>query len=671
MRLLASTLAIVVWFVTIASAATVGKTAQRSYEDGCVQYWVHHDAVALNEFAAASRADPSAPMPHLMQSRIYLRMGRLQQAESEIQRAVSSLSRATDEDRYLIRAWAAHVDGTTHVARREAALEDARRTAETGIAIYPESVELYLLRGELEPNPVREAPYFLAARRLNPRHPFTLRWYPPNLPLPQVACGPGETVSPPSQSPRLFSGLGAVHMRITTRDPRAQAYFTQGLCCLYAYVSPPASSAFLAAIKFDPHCAMAYWGLSFCTGQSYLPLPVAEKALALARQFGTVKEQWYCSLRVLQLQGRPDQFLYDLCGAMVHFPDDVDLWVWRATWRGFLGETGDDGRTLQGIPFDLAARRIQPDHPSPNHELIHGYEIINRPMLGWPYTWGFRRSAPNLPHAQHMQAHLAMRLGRWKEALQCTERSVRLSQEGFPELDRDHHLNILMWALGHEGCFRAAQAAPRSRAQDLSWPRMLRLKLDDKALAAWAHTRLNGSGDGWYLGALANLDQGHWQAAKQQLQHFKDIRGVWYGADLDDWRTEVDSRIQYESGKQAQGIAAVRAIARWVDAIAGTSAEGCRWGQGAYYDNLWAEMALGAGRLDEAQEAFCEGLAHEHGSIVAVLGLQVVSERKHQATLAASYAARAQAVWSQADPGARDRLLARLRAIANRRAEPF
>jgi tetratricopeptide (TPR) repeat protein len=302
---------------------------------------------------------------------------------------------------------------------------------------------------------------------------------------------------------------------------------------------------------------------------------------------------------------------------------------------------------------------------------VHGYEIIDRPMLGWPYSWGFRRSAPNLPHAQHMQAHLAMRLGRWKEALNCTRESIRLSFAGYPELDREHHLNILCWALGHEGCFKEAVNGHHSKSQDNSWPRMLRLKLDDARLAAWAQTRIQTVGDGLYYAALADLDQGHWQAAQEKLDHFNQIRNTWYGADLNAWRDEVDARVTFESGHHAKGLEEIRSVARWVDGTSSTSAEACRWGQGSYYDDLWGETALRAGNLDEALEAFSEGLAHEHGSIVSAVGLQVVWERKQNPNLVKHYARRGSEIWDQADPGALANMQKRMRAIAAGQAEPF
>src|SRR5262249_18723465 len=52
------------------------------------------------------------------------------------------------------------------------------------------------------------------------------------------------------------------------------------------------------------------------------------------------------------------------------------------------------------------------------------------------------------------------------------------------------------------------------------------------------------------------------------------------------------------------------------------------WGNGAYYMEAWGVGALQAGKLDVAEEAFHEALAHDPGSVRAALGMQVVCERQ-------------------------------------------
>jgi hypothetical protein len=124
--------------------------------------------------------------------------------------------------------------------------------------------------------------------------------------------------------------------------------------------------------------------------------------------------------------------------------------------------------------------------------------------------------------------------------------------------------------------------------------------------------------------------------------------------------SEVRGRYLVQSGNADEGLKMLREAA----AKAVKDYDAHAWGGGSYLLEAWGEAALWAHRWDEAEEAFLEALAHEHGSIVGALGMQVVSERRGQTEQAARYAERARAIWKDADAGALERQLARLRKMA-------
>ena len=66
------------------------------------------------------------------------------------------------------------------------------------------------------------------------------------------------------QGPRrlalLNPGAGPVHFPITTANPMAQKFFNQGLNLVYSFQWVEAERAFRQALRFDPDCAMAFWG---------------------------------------------------------------------------------------------------------------------------------------------------------------------------------------------------------------------------------------------------------------------------------------------------------------------------------------------------------------------------------------------------------------------------
>jgi hypothetical protein len=233
----------------------------------------------------------------------------------------------------------------------------------------------------------------------------------------------------------------------------------------------------------------------------------ANRGLELAQRNGADREIRFCAARVLELSGqlRRKEFLDALDGAILAYPDDAELWIWRGKTCG--QQYGLASGDVEAIPFQLAAHQIAPEHPGPSHELVHLYEAIQRPELGWPYAEAYRRSAPNMPHAQHMMAHLAMRLGRWREAVDCTRASREKSLAGFPELDPSHHVDILIRVLAHEGRFREAEAEPQAYRDGLPWARLLQLKADPADLRTWALAH-DKSPEGKYVNALVTLDDG-------------------------------------------------------------------------------------------------------------------------------------------------------------------
>ena len=94
--------------------------------------------------------------------------------------------------------------------------------------------------------------------------------------------------------PPLWTGLGSVTYKISTKNERAQTYFDQGLRLAYAFNHGEAQRAFRMAQKLDPDCAMCFWGEAFVLGPNInLPMQedavapafaAAQKAKALARQ---------------------------------------------------------------------------------------------------------------------------------------------------------------------------------------------------------------------------------------------------------------------------------------------------------------------------------------------------------------------------------------------------
>lgn len=639
--------------------------AARDYDEGLRSYYLGQLDVAAREFQDVLRRDPDCAMAQWGLSRVLQKQGKTAEALTAAEKAVELAREADDRERQLATAWRRYLGAAAKpAAERKKEENGARLDLDLAVAIYPNEPEVWLLRAEVAESPLRATPFYLAAFRLRPDHPLAKLWKAPVVPAPNLTPTPTQPVPPVAEPPRLMEGLGQLSHPVTTRNPQAQAYYEQGLRCWHSYVAPMrnkigAGVNFQHAANLDPECAMAYWGLSFCVqnGDVMTQLAAANRALELAQKYGTDKERRFCAARVLELSG-PDQrerCLDAIDAAIAAYPDDVELWIWRG--KIYTGYNLGGNVVTECLPYQIAAYQMHPEHPAPNHELIHGYERIDRPALGWRHTEGFRQSAPNMPHANHMQGHLAMRLGRWQEAIDCARTARRKSLEGYPELDAGHHIDIMVRALAHEGRFKEAEAEPRAYRDGLPWARLLQLKAIPEELDQWVERRLK-TPDGAYIGALARLNRNDLPGALPLLNRVEEQWKKNATANLYRYN-EVKGRYLVQSGNVDEGLKLLREAAAKAVKDSGLHA----WGGGSYVLEVWGESALRAHRWDEAEEAFLEALAHEHGSIIGALGLQVVAEQRGQADLATHYAARAAAIWKDADPDALPRQLERLRKL--------
>ncbi|MHB2016107.1 MAG: tetratricopeptide repeat protein [Candidatus Xenobia bacterium] len=641
-----------------------------TYDRGLRDWGCGRVDAATAEFRVATRADVGNPMPHLMLSRCLLQQHKVDAARQEMKAARKLAGQATDAQRFMLNVWQlrlAAVGARSRVATRT--LQAARRLASLAIAVYPDDVQQWLLRAELEPDRIRALPFYLAAHRIDPQLPLPPGWQLAPPPIPAVKTVPWAT-SAPIEQPILFDGLGQVHFTITAHNAGVPAWFKQGMCCHYAYVWPVAAQAFRYALTLDPHCSMACWGLSFCQlpGKA-TSLALARACVRLATKYGSPLEQRLGAARVLQLQSPTvlsEAAQKALAGCIAAAPDNADIWV----WVGLAYK--DAGEQVMELPYCLAAARIQPDHPGANHELVHGYEAIQRPMLGWDYALAFAASAPNMPHAQHMIAHLATRLARWDIALTDCRRSVQLSLAGYPDDLPEHHMEVFLRILAHQGHFEEAAHLPPYIRDTLAWGRMLQLRAVPADLSLWAHQRREKrNGVGWYLGSLVDLDAGKTSLARDFLRRADEVfprqtsalaRAEAAQVPATYLVNEVQGRLDIAEGHVDRGLLVLQHNAQRATQDYNLH----QFGEGAYPMETWGEAALATGRWDQAVTAFSEALAHENASIVGALGMQVVCEVRGDRTRAASYAAQARQIWHDADEGALDRLLAWLRSRAAR-----
>lgn len=495
--------------------------------------------------------------------------------------------------------------------------------------------------------------------------------------------------------------------RVTTDAKLCQDYVDQALGYFYSYVWMEAARSFETALLHDPDCAFAHWGLAralkrYGRGNATASLLRAWEL----REHASPRERLLIKAMMEedgQLPGvgsgdqRKQKAIATIDELLALYDDDEEGWYYRAQLAGGQGLFGGKASS---VPFYKALLKVNPLHPGANHELLHFYENFQRPALGWVHAENYIKSSPGIPHAFHMQAHLATRLGRWDKTSDRSARAIELqrayhAREGVtPRQDwqYQHHLETLLVSLTHDGRFAEAREIKKEcdrAGYNLPAP-SFRLHLAardyDAALEVAERVRQGrgtaaaapprgkaakgraprggGSGDkvtASYYAALVYLKKGEPGRALPEIEvlqaAFRDRKS--------DRRLELNLL-------EAQGLylcqtgagpAGLKMLAKAVEKTKDSYGHHA-WGNGAYYMEAWGAGAMAAHKLDVAEEAFLEALAHDPGSVRAALGLQVLCEWQGRDEEAARFAAKARRCWARAESRHYQAELAALRAAA-------
>lgn len=521
---------------------------------------------------------------------------------------------------------------------------------------------------------------------------------------PPASVKKAEPTSRPKNA-MLFTGLAPApqtpnacvfHYPVTTRSAECQALCDQALGEYYSYIWMEAARSFETALKHDPDCAYAWLGLHRALekwgkgaqpvgnaieavtgslthsglGAKYTTPPrdyALEQARTLMNRAGH-REQLLIQAK-LQEKGmwpnvgpdeRKKKATATLDELLTLYEDDEEGWFWRAQ----IAE-GQNGPT----PFYKALLRINPVHPGANHELVHFYENSRRPALGWPYAEGYMKSSPGMPHAFHMQAHLAMRIGKWDQTTDWSWRAVELERayhqaRGVKPADDHqfyHHMEILTRSLVHNGRFaEAKQIQTEAIGYDYHFrPEWFRMALTEHDWAGAekiiAHFRKSDKATAAYYAAQLALAKNRPDEAATAIDTLRQLAQSQKSNRIAERRLwEVQGRWMCQTG---QGEAGVKLLQRAVDKTKDDYFHHA-WAGGAYYMEQWGIAALEAGDAATAAEAFQEALAHDSGSVRGALGMAALNRRLGKTEEADRFMKVARRCWVKASSKDFDRLAA-------------
>jgi tetratricopeptide (TPR) repeat protein len=240
--------------------------------------------------------------------------------------------------------------------------------------------------------------------------------------------------------------LGTVHFP-TTCTENVQKNFERGVALLHSFWYEEAQKQFEQVAQDDPHCAMAYWGISMSLWHQLWNHPNAKtiakgkaevkKAESLhprddrERGYIAAVDAFYGGKKDRSYQVRADAYSKAMQAAYEHHPEDSEAAVFYAL--SLLASAPDHDTTFSHQKKAAAILEklfaTEPDHPGVAHYLIHSYDSPQMAQLGLPAARRYAKIAPASPHALHMPSHIFARLGLWQDDINSNLASIAATRK--------------------------------------------------------------------------------------------------------------------------------------------------------------------------------------------------------------------------------------------------
>jgi tetratricopeptide (TPR) repeat protein len=241
--------------------------------------------------------------------------------------------------------------------------------------------------------------------------------------------------------------LGAVHFA-TSCNAAAQKEFDRAVALLHSFQFNHAIEGFNAALKSDPTCGIAHWGIAlsqwsnpFAAGmKDNSQLQAGRESAERGKAAGARTERevayiaavtsLYNSFESTPQQARLLAYRDAMEGLASKYSDDKEAQIFYALALAAAEEPTDKAyaaRLKAGAILEKLFRE-EPDHPGLAHYIIHTYDV---PSLAGKALVAARRYsdiAPDAPHALHMPSHTFTRVGYWQDSIDSNRAAAAASR---------------------------------------------------------------------------------------------------------------------------------------------------------------------------------------------------------------------------------------------------
>jgi hypothetical protein len=230
--------------------------------------------------------------------------------------------------------------------------------------------------------------------------------------------------------------LGAVHFATSCAAPAGKD-INHAVALLHSFQFSRAIEGFNAALKDDPTCAIAYWGIALSEwsnpfapglkdkGQLQLGQQSAERGKALPprtareRAYIAAVGKLYDDFESTPQRARLLSYRDAMGGVAADYPHDAEAQIFYALALVVAEDPQDKtyaDRVRAGSMLETLFAQ-QPTHPGLAHYIIHAYDVPALAGRALSAARRYAQIAPDAPHALHMPSHTFTRLGYWQDSI--------------------------------------------------------------------------------------------------------------------------------------------------------------------------------------------------------------------------------------------------------------
>src|SRR5829696_7290542 len=239
--------------------------------------------------------------------------------------------------------------------------------------------------------------------------------------------------------------LGNVHFQ-TSCNEVAQRRFDRAMRYQHSFWFSAAKEIFEEALKADPTCAIAHWGIALTlldNPHNAIPRPNLAPGLAAvqkAKAMGakTERERDYIDALMLMYTDydklshvqRIRAFRDAQEKIAAKYPDDDEAQIAYAITLNTSADLNDKtyAQQMKGAAVLEPISQRLPRHPGVTHYLIHLYDYPELAQQGLDAANRYAKIAPTAPHAHYRPSHIYTLVGYWEESIASNTASLKAAK---------------------------------------------------------------------------------------------------------------------------------------------------------------------------------------------------------------------------------------------------